>query len=110
MNENRRRSIRYPFVDTAEITNEKSTWVIAARLRDLSLHGCYIQCSLPQGTPINIRIAAGNAVFKARGIVVYSQPSGAGVEFHEVEQRYQIVLEEWLLEAQNLDTANRFAE
>ena len=99
-----RRSPRYSFVATAEVTDERSRTVIA-RLRNLNLHGCYVEMTnpLPEKSEISIRVTAGNAVFQAAGRVVYSDlHAGSGVEFQNVEPRFQAVLEDWLLEAQEL--------
>ena len=104
MNGDSRRSPRYAFVVTAEITVEGSTSVIATRLGDLSMHGCYLRTiSLPEGASIIIRISAGNSVFQAIGKVVYCQSNvGVGVEFQQIEPRYATVLDQWLLEAKTL--------
>jgi hypothetical protein len=49
------------------------------------------------------QVSAGTTVFQARGKVIYSDPNtGSGVE-----SRYQAVLEEWLLEAKDI---NRLTE
>ena len=90
---------------TAEVTDEESRTVIA-RLRNLNLHGCYVEMAnpLPEKSEINIKVTAGNTVFQASGQVVYSdRHAGSGVEFQNVEPRFQAVLEEWLLEAQELN-------
>lgn len=99
-----RRSPRYAFVATAEITVEGSTSVIATRLGHLSVHGCYLHTiNLPEGASVIIRISAGNSVFQAIGRVVDCQSNvGVGVEFQQIEPRYITVLEEWLLEARTL--------
>jgi PilZ domain len=104
MSRDRRRSPRYAFVATAEITVEGSTSVIATRLGDLSEHGCYLcTANLPDGASIIIRISAGKNVFQASGKVVYCRPDGGiGVEFQQIEPRCATVLEEWLLEAKTL--------
>jgi hypothetical protein len=110
MSGNVRRSRRYRFVATAEVTVEGSSSVIATRLGDLSLHGCYICTTNPlsPGAAILIRISTGNSVFQAHGKVIYSQAnSGAGVEFQQIEQLYQTVLEEWLQEAESLNTPDQ---
>lgn len=109
MNLDPRRSPRYRFVATAEIAEEGSNTLVLARLGDLSLHGCYVHMSKPlaQNALINIRIAVGNSVFQAHGIVIHCEPNvGAGVEFQAIEPRYLNVLEEWLLEAKNLNAAD----
>jgi hypothetical protein len=104
MNGDSRRSPRYAFVVTAEITVEGSTSVIATRLGDLSMHGCYLRTiNRPEGASIIIRISAGNSVFQAIGKVVYCQSKvGVGVEFQQIEPRYATVLDQWLLEAKTL--------
>jgi PilZ domain len=102
---NQRRSPRCSFVATAEVTDENSRTVVA-RLRNLNLHGCYIEMTnpLPEKTAITIKLRAGTALFQARGRVVYSdRNAGSGVEFQDVEPRYQAVLEEWLMEAQEIN-------
>jgi PilZ domain len=107
MNVEHRREPRYPFVATAEVCDEQTGSTISARLGDLSLSGCFIRIINPLsiGTPITIRVSAGASVFHARGKVVNSQQGrGVGVEFQEIEARYLAVLEEWLLEAKNLNT------
>lgn len=103
---NRRRSPRSSFVATAEVTPENSGVAVIARLRDLNLYGCYIEMRnpLPQGSYLMVKVSAGATAFQARGRVVYSDPnSGSGVEFQGVEPRHQAVLEEWLLEAQDIN-------
>lgn len=106
---NQRRSLRSSFVVTAEVTDENSRTVIA-RLRNLNLYGCYIEMASPltERTPITIKVSAGKTVFQARGVVIYSDPNaGSGVEFQGIEPRSQAVLEEWLLEARDV---NKFDE
>ena len=106
---NQRRSPRCSFVVTGEITDENSRTVIV-RLRDLNLYGCYIEMAnpLPQGTSIMIKVFAGKAAFQARGRIIYSDPNtGSGVEFQGVESHYQAILEEWLLEAKDMDQIDK---
>jgi len=106
MNGDHRREARYPFVATAEVFDEQSSSTIWARLGDLSLHGCFIRMinPLPRGASITVRVSAGTSIFHARGKVVNGQPGrGVGVEFQEIEPVYLAVLEDWLLEAKNLN-------
>jgi PilZ domain len=103
--ENRRRSPRSSFVVTADVTPENSRTVIA-RLRNLNLYGCYVETSNPlaEGSSLTIKVSAGTTFFQARGRVIYSDPNaGSGVEFQDVEPRYQSILEEWLLEAKDIN-------
>jgi PilZ domain len=105
MAQSQRRSPRYSFVATAEVTDENARTFIA-RLRNLNLYGCYIEMGspLPEKSLITVKVSAGKTVFQARGLVIYSDPNaGSGVEFQGVEPRYQTVLEEWLLEARDMN-------
>lgn len=100
-----RRSERYPFVATANITDHSTGSIITARLGDLSLQGCYIQMTSPlmKGTEITIHVSVGTSLFQAVGRVVNRQPNrGVGVEFEKVEPPSQAVLEAWLLEAKSM--------
>ena len=109
--QNQRRSPRCSFVVTAEVTDENSRTLIA-RLRNLNLHGCYIELSspLPEQSSVAIKVSAGKTVFQARGRVIYSDAnSGSGVEFQGVEPDSQAVLEAWLLEAQDVNSSEGFA-
>jgi len=102
---NQRRSPRASFVVTAEVTDESARTVVA-RLRNLNLYGCYIEMGspLPERSQITVKVSAGKTVFQARGIVVYTDKNaGAGVEFQGVEPHSQAVLEEWLLEARDMN-------
>jgi PilZ domain len=100
-----RRSPRSSFVITAEVTDQNSR-TVNARLRNLNLYGCYVEMAdpRPEGSSLVIKVSAGKTVFQARGRVIYSDPNlGSGVEFQGVEPAYQAVLEEWLLEAKDVD-------
>lgn len=76
-------------------------------LRDLSLHGCYIQMisPLPPGTNIILQISVGTSVFQATGLVIHSQVNdGFGVEFdrERIDASSLALLESWLTEARGL--------
>ena len=98
MNE-RRQSPRYPFVASAQLLEEESEVRMAARISELGLGGCYVDMlnPFPQGATVRIHITHGNAVFRASGFVVYSNPNaGMGVAFRRLEPESRAVLEEWL--------------
>lgn len=100
MEQERRRTPRYPFVATAEVLDTLSGANIAARVSELSLYGCYIDMTnpLPEGTSIRVKIDSGGRQLDASGKVLYSVPNlGIGVSFHDVSVRSLIVLKEWLL-------------
>lgn len=105
MPKDQRRSPRATFVVTAEVTDEHSRTVVA-RLQNLNLYGCYVEMRSPlaEGSKLLIKVSAGKTVFQARGQVIYSDPNeGSGVEFQQVEPAYQAILEEWLLEAKDVN-------
>jgi PilZ domain len=109
MPKDQRRSPRATFVVTAEVTDEHSSTVVA-RLRNLNLYGCYVEMHspVPEGSTLLIKVSAGKTVFQARGHVIYSDPNeGSGVEFQRVEPAYQAILEEWLLEAKDVNQFER---
>jgi hypothetical protein len=98
----RRRTPRYPFIATAEVLAEPSGSSTAARVTELSLYGCYLEMSSPleQGTKATIKIYAEGKFFEAHATVVYSQPNqGMGVSFQSVYPHYVNILKMWLLEA-----------
>jgi PilZ domain-containing protein len=99
--EERRRTPRYPFIATAEVTDQSSRTVIPTRVTELSLRGCYLDMPnpLPQDTPINIKIYSEGKFFESAGTIVYSKPNGVGVTFREVRPQLLTVLKQWLLAA-----------
>ena len=95
----KRRSPRYSFIASAELIDERADVRIASRVSELSLHGCYLDMMnpFPKGTLVVVKIAAGDAFFKAKSKIIYSQPNmGAGVVFLQVEPDSQASLERWL--------------
>jgi PilZ domain len=100
--EERRRTPRYPFIATAEVTDQSSHASISTRVTELSLHGCYLDMPnpLPQDARINIKIYSEGKFFESTGTIVYSQPNlGVGVTFREIRPQFLTVLKQWLLAA-----------
>lgn len=100
--EQRRRTPRYPFIATAEVTDQSSQASIATRVTELSLHGCYLDMPnpLPVDTQIFIKIYSEAKFFESAGTVIYSQPNlGVGVSFRETRPQFLGVLKQWLLAA-----------
>ncbi len=95
----KRRSPRYSFIASAELIEVRADVRIVSRVSELSLHGCYLDMMnpFPKGTPVLVKIAAGDWFFEAKSEIIYSQPNmGAGVRFQQVEPASQAVLERWL--------------
>jgi hypothetical protein len=77
----RRRTIRYPLVASAELSEEKSQTHLSARVTELSLYGCYFDAinPFPVSTRIVVKIVSRLVFFEAHGTVVYftaSSPDG----------------------------------
>jgi hypothetical protein len=98
----RRRTPRYPFIATAEVTDQSSQGKVSTRVTELSLRGCYLDMPspLPMDARINIKIYSEGKFFESRAMVVYSQPQlGVGVTFLEIRPQFLSVLKQWLLAA-----------
>ena len=94
-----RRSLRVPFVASAEVIDVDSNIRLAARTGDLSLHGCYLDMvnPLPQGTTVNVQIEHRERKLGATAGVVYSVPHlGMGLVFRELDAVHAPTLEKWL--------------
>lgn len=58
---------------------------------------------LPEGTPIQLSIAAGGALLEVPARIVYSvQHMGAGVCFDHLDAANEPILDKWLAELQGL--------
>lgn len=102
MEQERRRTPRYPFIATAEVTDQSSQASVSTRVSELSLRGCYLDMTdpLPRDARINIKIYSQGKFFESTGMVVYSQPKlGVGVTFVEIRPQFLSVLKQWLLAA-----------
>jgi hypothetical protein len=102
----RRRTPRYSFIASAELVDANSDVRIASRVSELSLHGCYLDMMnpFPVGTPVLVKILAGQDFFQSRAKIVYSQANlGAGLEFIDLEPQYAETLDRWLDDAGNKD-------
>ena len=100
-----RRTPRYPFSGSAEITSAGLSQ--PTRVTELSLYGCYLEAvdSLPPRTRVTLKITTGGQGFEARASVLYSRPmQGMAVAFRDVKPSVLAILHEWLqqsLEQQN---------
>jgi hypothetical protein len=98
----RRRTPRYPFTADAEITELGSDKHIFARVREISMNGCYLTMTEPftAGTAVFVKIFSETDYFESSGSVVYSQPNlGMALAFREVSHHFMPTLHKWLLEA-----------
>jgi len=94
-----RKSPRFPFIASAEVTELRSEARLRARTSDLSREGCYLDMlnPLPNGTPLKIQVTHQDGHFDTTGRVVHSQPHmGMGVAFEEVSGLKAQTLDKWL--------------
>lgn len=102
MEQERRRSPRYPFIATAELVEQVSEARMVSRVSELALHGCYLDMMnpFPKDTRVLVKIFTDQQTFEALGTVAYSQHNmGMGVKFDEVKPHFAAVLDQWLLKA-----------
>lgn len=102
MRTERRRSPRYPFIASAEITDEQENIRTTSRVSDLSKHGCYVEMPnpFPQGTNVLIEIYTEAEFLEAHATVAYLEPKeGMGLTFAEMPPYFASVLNKWLKQA-----------
>jgi PilZ domain len=102
MEQDRRRSPRYPFAGSIEMREGTSEDKRTARVKELSMSGCYVdmESPYPVGTSLAIKLFTENEFFEAQASVIYCQPElGMGLMFRETKPYYLMVLRKWLLAA-----------
>lgn len=99
MEQERRRSPRFPFIASAEVLEENNGSQLSARVSDLSATGCYVDTINPRpgGTAVRVRIFNETQSFEASATVAYSVVHlGMGLSFAEVPASSRDILREWL--------------
>jgi hypothetical protein len=102
LEDERRRTPRYPFIATAEVILKSGQPGISARVIELSLHGCFVELGEPleKGVQAVFKIYSEGKYFESEGVVVYTQAHlGFGVRFQNVKEHYLSILKRWLLQA-----------
>jgi len=102
LEQDRRRNPRYPFAGSIEMREGASADKRTARVKELSLNGCYVdtESPYPMGTSLAIKLFTETEFFEAQASVIYSQPTqGMGLMFRETKPYYLMVLRKWLLSA-----------
>jgi hypothetical protein len=102
MEQDRRRNPRYSFAGSIEMREGTSEDKRTARVKELSLNGCYVdtESPYPMGTSLSIKLFTDADFFEAQASVIYSQPNeGMGLMFRETKPYYLMVLRKWLLSA-----------
>lgn len=98
MEQERRRSPRFPFIASAEV-QENNGSRLSARISDISAAGCYVDTinPLPGGTPVRVKIFNETQSFEATATVAYSVAFlGMGLSFGDVPPSSRDVLQTWL--------------
>ena len=99
MENERRRSPRYPFTAKAEIIADNPGASATANVSELSLRGCRLDIKnpFPINVPITVKISDGGELFESKAKIIYLQPGvGAGVSFLAIEPQSRAVLRRWL--------------
>ena len=99
MEQERRRSPRFPFIASAEVHEENNGSQLPARISDISATGCYVDTinPLPGGTAVRVRIFNETQSFVALATVAYSVVHlGMGLSFNEMPPGSRDVLQTWL--------------
>ena len=93
------RLIRWPFEARAELHPENAGRILT-QVKELSLHGCYLEFSpLQKGTHVLVKIFVGSDFFEADATVIFSQPNmGLGLGFRDVKPYFSVVLQKCLSE------------
>jgi hypothetical protein len=96
MDQEKRRSPRYSFFASAELTEEDSQVRVPSRVRLLSRY----ENPFPVDTVVHLTIESANALFQTRAKTIHSTPNiGAGVTFLDQTPESQPILNRWLEQA-----------
>jgi len=100
--EERRRTPRYTFAGAIEMRHGTSADKIVAKVRELSLNGCYVETVSPYpiGTVLGVKVFTATEFFEAQSTVIYvDEKEGMGLMFRETKPYFIAVLRKWLLSA-----------
>lgn len=102
MENDRRRTPRYPFEASIEMHEGSSPDKRTARVTGLSLNGCYVstESPYPEGTSLTVKVFTTTEFYEGQASVIYIQDKlGMGLMFTETKPYYLMVLRKWLLSA-----------
>jgi hypothetical protein len=102
MEQDRRRTPRYPFKGSIEMREGTSEDKRTAQVCELSLNGCFVhsESPYPKGTSLAVKLFTETEFFEGQASVVYTQEGrGMGLMFKETKPFYLMVLRKWLLAA-----------
>lgn len=102
MEQDRRRTPRYPFEASIEMHEGSSPDKRTARVTGLSLNGCYVSTESPyqEGTSLTVKVFTATEFYEGQATVIYNlEKQGMGLMFTETKPYYLMVLRKWLLSA-----------
>ena len=102
MEQERRRTPRYPFKGSIEMREGTSEDKRTARVSELSLNGCFVNTEslYPMGTTLAVKVFTETEFFEGQASVIYTRENrGMGLMFKETKPYYLMVLRKWLLAA-----------
>lgn len=94
-----RRSPRYLFFASAEITDTGSQSTTSAHTSEICRHGCYLDMMNPflDGTALRVRITHDGQALETAARVVHSKPNvGMGLSFDQIGAHQEPIIEQWL--------------
>ena len=102
MDQDRRRTPRYPFNASIEMQEGASEDKRTARVTGLSLNGCYVstESPYPEGVLLAVKVFTETEFYEGQAAVIYQQEKrGMGLTFTETRPYFLSVLRKWLLSA-----------
>lgn len=102
MEQERRRTPRYPFAASVEMRHGTSEDKITAKVSRLSMNGCYVETEhpYPVGTALGVKVFTGTEFYEGQASVIYVEEKlGMGLMFRETKPFFLAVLRKWLLAA-----------
>jgi hypothetical protein len=102
MEQERRRTPRYPFAGAVEMRHGTSEDKITAKVTQLSMNGCYVETvnPYPVGTVLGVKVFTATEFFEGQASVIYMDAAqGMGLMFRETRPFFLAVLRKWLLAA-----------
>src|SRR5207244_11501729 len=99
MEQDRRRSPRYPFVGSIEMREGSSEDKRTARVKELSMNGCYVDTESPYpiGASLAIKLFTESEFFEAQASVIYAQPDQGMALMLKATKPYHLMdLRKWM--------------
>lgn len=95
----RRKTPRYNFVASTELTDVENATKLSGRITELSRSGCYVDTLnvLPVGTLLRMQISCDQGTLLVKGKIVFVQERiGMGVVFLDLGKDQMEILDSWL--------------